>query len=173
MAEFGEVLHRLEELFGRIDQLDEPIRQEVLELLDGIDDLHRMALSRIGEALDQDALERLQEEDPAIAWLVEAYSVGVDERAAADAALDSIRPYIHSHGGMVEVLGAQGGVVRLKLSGACAGCTASTVTLKEGIEKALHEGLPSFLAMEVEEEPAESHAPPGPTLLQIEPAAKP
>ncbi len=129
--------------------------------------MHRLALGRLGNALGPEELERLRVGDPAIAWLLGAYAVGVDERVAAEAALESIRPYVHSHGGEVEVLEADGGVVRLKLSGACSGCTASAVTLKEGVEEALREGFPGFAGMEVEEDEAVPHPPPGGTPLPM------
>ena len=126
-----------------------------------------MALRRIGDILGPEEVARLRDGDPAAAWLLDAYAVGVDERTAAEAALDSVRPYIESHGGAVEVLGADAGVVRLRMSGACSGCTASSVTLREGIEEALRERFPGFAAVEVEQDDAAAHPPPGPTLLQI------
>jgi Fe-S cluster biogenesis protein NfuA len=125
-------------------------------------------LARLGDLLGPVDVERLASADPAVAWLVDAYSVGLDERAAAEAALAPVRPYIHSHGGEVEVLEAAGGVVRVRLSGACSGCTASSVTLTRGIEEALRENLPGFLALDAEQDTAPAHPPPGPTLLQIE-----
>jgi Fe-S cluster biogenesis protein NfuA len=169
MADLHDLLERLEELVVELEGLDEPVRAEVFELLDGIDVLHRMALTRLGDALDPATLDRLREADPAIAWLLDAYGVGIDELAAAEAALEPIRPYIHSHGGQVEVLDVTDGVVRLRMSGACSGCTASAVTLKEGIEDALRQGLPGFARLEAEEDEADAHPPPGPTLLQIQP----
>lgn len=168
-----ELLQRLEELLARMEQLEEPLRGEVFELLDGIDAMHRLALAPLAGTLGAETVERLRTADPAIAWLLDAYGVGVDETAAAEGALESIRPYIHSHGGSVEVLEARGGIVRLKLAGACSGCTASSVTLQEGIEEALRENLPGFVATQVEADDAEPHPPPGPTLLQVEVPQRP
>lgn len=168
MSDFEHLLDRLEELLAAVEELDEPIKQQVFELLDGIDVLHRMALSELGEIVGEGMLARLREA-PSVAWLLDAYAVGVDEKAAAERALDEIRPYIHSHGGEVEVLDSTGGVVRLRMSGSCAGCTASAVTLREGVEQALRDNFPAFVAIDVEEDDAPSHPPPGPTLLQIQP----
>jgi Fe-S cluster biogenesis protein NfuA len=160
----------MEELLADLDALDEDVRQPVVEILDGIDALHRMALRRLAAQLDVKAVQRLRAGDPAVCWLLDAYAIGVDERAAAEAALEAIRPYVHSHGGQVELLDAHAGVVRLRLSGACAGCTASAVTLQEGVEQALRDHFAGFVAMEVEETgPAVSHAPPGPTLVELRP----
>jgi Fe-S cluster biogenesis protein NfuA len=167
MESLDELLDRLEELLAQVQRLDEAVQRPVFELLDGIDLLHRLALGRLADGVGPETLQRLRDADPAVAWLLDAYGIGIDELAAAEAALDAIRPYIHSHGGKVEVLGVERGTVRLRLSGACSGCSASAVTLQEGIEEALREHLPGFAAMEVEEEPATPHPPPGPTLLQI------
>lgn len=156
----------MEALLADVEDLDPEARTKVFELLDGIDALHRAALARLGEVVGPEVLERLRG-DPAIAWMLDAYSVGVDERAAADEALEPVRPYIHSHGGRVDVLGVEEGVVQVRLSGACSGCTASAVTLQEGIETALRDGFPGFRALAVEEDDAPAHPPPGPTLLQI------
>lgn len=167
--ELDEVLTSLEQGLADLEALDDMVRDRVFELLDGIDVLHRMALSRLGDALGADAVRGLRACDPAIAWLFDAYAVGVDERAAADAALESIRPYIHSHGGNVEILDVQEGVVRVRMSGACAGCTASAITLQQGIEDALREGFSGFAHVEVEENDAPAHPPPGATLLELHP----
>lgn len=167
MSDLPHLLERLEELVAEVEGFDDPVRERVLELLDGIDTLHRLALHRLPDLLGEERLEALRA-DPAMAWLLEAYGIGIDERAAAERALDEIRPYIHSHGGDVELLDAREGVVRVRLSGSCTGCTASAVTLKHGVERALEEGLPGFAGLDVEEDEAPAHPPPGATLLQLE-----
>lgn len=58
--------------------------------------------------------------------------------------LDTLRPYITSHRGTVEVVDFEerGGVLLLRLGGTCHGCSASTITLKQGIETRLRELVP-------------------------------
>ena len=168
MTTYGELLDRLEMLIAELDELDEPLRARVIELLDGIDALHRLAVQRLAGELEEDVVARARAADPAIAWLLDLYGVGVDGRAAADAAVDEIRPYIHSHGGSVEIVDVADGNVRVRLAGACSGCTASAITLREGVERALQEHLPGFRTLLVEDDGALPHPPPGPTLLQIE-----
>lgn len=163
-----QLLTRLEELLGAVEEFEEPARATVLELLDGLDALHRMALGRLPDALGADGVAGLSSAHPALAWLLGAYGVGVDERTAADRALEDLRPYIESHGGEVEIVDARDGVVRVRMAGACAGCTASAVTLKEGVERALRDRLTDFVELEVEDDDAAAHPPPGPTLLQID-----
>lgn len=168
-TQLDDLLTHLEEVLAEVDAMDEMVRGRVFALLDGVDALHRMALSRLEDALGVDVVSDLRRADPAIAWLFDAYAVGVEQRAAAEAALESIRPYIHSHGGNVDVLDVEEGVVRVRMSGACAGCTASAITLQEGIEDALREGFPGFSHVEVEEDAAPAHPPPGATLLELHP----
>lgn len=167
-TKLDDLLTQLEEALADVEAMEEMVRGRVYELLDGVDALHRMALARLGRALGPDQVADLRAADPAIAWLFDAYSVGVDERAAAEQALESIRPYIHSHGGDVEVLDVDEGVVRVRMSGACEGCTASAITLQQGIEEALRDGFPGFARVEVEDDDAPAHPPPGATLLELQ-----
>ena len=168
--QLDDLLDRMEELLAAVEEFDPRVRDQVFELLDGIDALHRHAITLLADSLG-DELETVRAEHPATDWLFGAYGVGVDELAVASQALDEIRPYIHEHGGAVEALAVEDGVVHIRLSGACSGCTASAETLRLGVEQALSEGFPGFVRMEVAEDDsgAASHPPPGPTLLQIQP----
>jgi Fe-S cluster biogenesis protein NfuA len=56
--------------------------------------------------------------------------------------LNEIRPSLQADGGDVELVGVNDGMVSLRLTGACAGCPMSTMTLKMGIERILKEKLP-------------------------------
>jgi Fe-S cluster biogenesis protein NfuA len=163
--ELDRLLDRVEELLAEVDTWDDGRRAVVLELLDGVDALHRAAVTRLGEALG-DRVPALAEAHPAVAWLFEAYGVGGDPRVAAQAALEPLQPYLDSHGGVVEVVDVVDGVVTLRLAGSCAGCSGSAATLRDGVEQALRSGLPGFAGLRVEEEAAAPYPPPQP-LLQI------
>ena len=56
--------------------------------------------------------------------------------------LNLIRPSLVADGGNVELVDVKDGVVSVKLTGACAGCPMSTMTLKNGIEQTLKDRLP-------------------------------
>lgn len=64
--------------------------------------------------------------------------------------LDTLRPYIASHRGHVEVIDfdASAGLLTVRLGGACQGCSASTVTLKHGIESRLRAMVPEVKHVE-------------------------
>jgi Fe-S cluster biogenesis protein NfuA len=56
--------------------------------------------------------------------------------------IDQIRPMLQRDGGDVELVGVNGGVVQVRLRGACKGCPMSQMTLKNGIEKFLKQQVP-------------------------------
>ncbi len=65
-------------------------------------------------------------------------------RDKVEAVLDKIRPSLMADGGNVELIDVSDGVVKLKLTGACAGCPFSTMTLKQGIERILKHEIPEI-----------------------------
>jgi Fe-S cluster biogenesis protein NfuA len=67
-------------------------------------------------------------------------------------ALDKARPLLKSHGGNVELINLDGGVVRLRLQGSCHGCPSSSATLKNAIEEAIYSLAPDVNGIEVEGE---------------------
>lgn len=164
LASFGPLLDRLEELLEAVEGLDQDLQARVFELLDGVDAVHRLAITRLADGLGED-LVSVRQADPAVDWLFEAYGVGVEDVEAASVALEQIRPYLQEHGGGVEVLAVRDGVVRVQLEGACSGSSATADTLRHGVEEALRENLPGFVALDIA--PDLPPPPPPPVLLQI------
>jgi Fe-S cluster biogenesis protein NfuA len=72
-----------------------------------------------------------------------------DLETQVDRALEEIRPYIHSHGGEVNVLEiTPEGVARLQMIGSCNGCPMSMLTMRLGIERLLAEKVPQLKGAE-------------------------
>ena len=137
---------------------DEKTREEVFALLEGIDVLHRQALGRllelVGGLAGQQLVGRVSQ-DPVVRTLLEMYDLPeADERTQVERALEGVYPYFQSHGGKLEVLGAEGGRVRVRLSGSCEGCPGTATTLQRVVEEALCEGFPGFKELVAEEPPA-------------------
>lgn len=63
-------------------------------------------------------------------------------KESVQAVIDQIRPMLQRDGGDVELVGVEGGVVKVRLRGACKGCPMSQMTLKNGIEKFLKQQVP-------------------------------
>lgn len=131
--EFDEAVAELEDLVGTLEgETDE----RGLRLLQLVDAVHRPGLV---------ALAAGASEDPHARALLAMYGLlPLDDRAQVDEALDEVRPYIHSHGGEVELLEVTDGAVHVRLSGACQGCSGSAMTLKRGIEAVLRARYESF-----------------------------
>jgi Fe-S cluster biogenesis protein NfuA len=70
------------------------------------------------------------------------------EKERVQAVLDRIRPALQADGGDVELVGVEGGVVKVKLVGACAGCPMSQLTLANGVERVLKEEIPEVERVE-------------------------
>jgi Fe-S cluster biogenesis protein NfuA len=64
--------------------------------------------------------------------------------------LDTLRPYIASHRGHVEVVDFDEGegTLLVRLGGTCHGCAAASVTLRQGIELRLREAVPEVKHVE-------------------------
>jgi Fe-S cluster biogenesis protein NfuA/nitrite reductase/ring-hydroxylating ferredoxin subunit len=138
-------------------------------------DERALELLRLMDAIHRPALELLLAGNPdhpiAVAVLSMYELVPLDEHTQIEEALDEIRPYIESHGGGLELLEVDGGVVHVRLSGSCHGCAAAAVARRRGVETKLRERIPWFTEIVAHEpEGGEADGDPGVLpLLQIEP----
>jgi Fe-S cluster biogenesis protein NfuA len=71
-----------------------------------------------------------------------------DLTAEIEKALAEVRPALQADGGDVELIGVEGGVVKVALRGACAGCAFSQMTLTNGVERILKEKVPGVERVE-------------------------
>lgn len=159
LAWVGARVQRLEELE------DDRTREEVFALLEGVDLLHRHALGRllelVGSLGGQGLVERVAQ-DSAVRSLLDMYDLPEpDEATQVERVLAGVYPYMQSHGGRLDVLGVERGRVRVRLSGSCGSCPASSLTLKRVVEEALRDGFPGFSEL-VAEEVAPAVKPPLP-----------
>jgi Fe-S cluster biogenesis protein NfuA/nitrite reductase/ring-hydroxylating ferredoxin subunit len=150
-AELASALDRLDELVMHFERHPEPaVGERVVELLQRVDTIHRAGLRRLDALLKAAGLQRRALADPEVRLLFDLYDLGEGgERRRASAVLDTVRPYIESHGGELEVIEAHAGVIAVRLSGACSGCQGAAGTLRHGVEQALREGMPGFVRLEV------------------------
>jgi Fe-S cluster biogenesis protein NfuA/nitrite reductase/ring-hydroxylating ferredoxin subunit len=150
-----ELLERVEQLTAAIEAAADPfLRGTVDELVSTIIELYGEGLTRIVRELaergEEELLLRLAS-DGVIGSLMlihDLYPVPLEARV--EEALASVRPYMESHGGDVELLRLEDGVAHLRLVGHCHGCPASAATLELAIKEALEEAAPDLLGLEVE-----------------------
>ena len=62
--------------------------------------------------------------------------------------LDKVRPSLQADGGDVELVEVENNVVKVRLTGACAGCPFSEMTLKAGIERVIIEEIPEIVKVQ-------------------------
>jgi Fe-S cluster biogenesis protein NfuA len=68
---------------------------------------------------------------------------------AIRAALEEVRPHLQADGGDVELVEVTDeGVVKVRLTGACAGCPMRQMTLKGGIETFIKKKVPEIKTVE-------------------------
>jgi Fe-S cluster biogenesis protein NfuA/nitrite reductase/ring-hydroxylating ferredoxin subunit len=164
--EFDEAVAQLATL---VETLERDGDDRALLLLGLMDDIHRPALELIVEG---------HQDHPVATALLSMYGLApIDQRIEAEEALDEIRPYIEGHGGALELVDVEDGIISVRMSGACNGCAASAMTLRRGIEGKLRERLDWFKEVVALEPEGEPDAAPGNgaitlPLLQIEPLAK-
>ncbi len=152
-----ELVERVQELLGSLDEIADPFAQQrVQELIGAVLELYGAGLDRIlGVVADagepglpiRDAL--LDDGIVASLLLIHGlYPVPLEERVTQ--ALDSVRPFLASHGGNVELLSVENGVARLQLQGSCNGCPSSAATLEHALREAIDAAAPDLLGLEVE-----------------------
>jgi Fe-S cluster biogenesis protein NfuA len=56
--------------------------------------------------------------------------------------IELIRPNLRMDGGDIEFVALEDKTVKVRLRGACCGCPASQVTLKQGVERIIREKVP-------------------------------
>jgi Fe-S cluster biogenesis protein NfuA len=156
-------VQRIETLLDDLERLGDPAaRATATELVQALLDMYGEGLRRIAERVDMREPAR-DELVGHLLFLHGLHPVPVQERVMG--ALDEMRPYLDAHGGDVRLLGIEDGVVRLQLQGSCSGCPSSAVTLRHGIEEAIHRAAPDVERIEAEDAPAEASPP---ALLQID-----
>jgi Fe-S cluster biogenesis protein NfuA/nitrite reductase/ring-hydroxylating ferredoxin subunit len=169
-SEARERVARVEGLLDEVDSLADPAaREAALEVVQALLDLYGEGLGRIVDhvaAGDDGRLARALAGDELVAHLLLLHGLHpVPVQARVRDALEEVRPYLESHGGNVELLAVEEGVVRLALQGSCSGCPSSAMTLKLAIEDAIQKAAP-----EVDEVVADGalDQPAAPGLLQLE-----
>ena len=151
-------IQRIEELIHQIEAVADPnLRARAVDLVQSLLELQGAGINRMLEiAIEagnpgQGIIERFGRDELVGGLLIlhGLHPVAIETRVIQ--ALNKVRPYLHSHGGDVELLGIDDeGVVRLKLQGSCKSCPSSAMTLKLAVEEAIYEAAPDITAIEAE-----------------------
>jgi Fe-S cluster biogenesis protein NfuA/nitrite reductase/ring-hydroxylating ferredoxin subunit len=102
---------------------------------------------------DSGMAERLATDDLVASLLLVHGLHPHDVHRRVNDALDSVRPYLGSHGGDVQLVdivsGPEGDTVWLQFAGSCKSCPSSAVTLELAVEDAIRAAAPEISSIEV------------------------
>lgn len=148
---------QLDQFLGEINRLetimtnwDDKYTSTVGQLRKADNALHKDAIAKIINAVKtipeaMNALKEVVSDDIVYSVLRHLDIVKATLQERVEDALESVRPYLGSHGGNVELVElTPPNKVTIRLLGACDGCPASGLTLREGVEKAIKEHCPEI-----------------------------
>ncbi|HEY4131267.1 MAG TPA: NifU family protein, partial [Gemmatimonadaceae bacterium] len=155
-----EARNRVAKLDALLEQLetipDAASRDAALGAVQGLVEFYGEGLTRVVRHVNQScdesastALAGAFAEDELVSHLLLLHGLHPnDVRDRVEGALESVRPYLASHGGNVELVRIDGGVARVKLSGSCHGCAASELTLRAMVDDAVLAAAPELRGVE-------------------------
>lgn len=153
-TELEDLAQRVDRMTSEMSTLPEDVQARMLEFKKAIEEFHKLGLTKIVQRLKDDprGKEILFElvDDPSVYTLFVMHGlVREDLQTRAARILETVRPYMHSHGGDVELVKVTPDTVFVRLSGSCQGCSMSAVTLRNTVEEAIREHLPQIQSVEV------------------------
>jgi Fe-S cluster biogenesis protein NfuA/nitrite reductase/ring-hydroxylating ferredoxin subunit len=176
----AQLVERVQDLQARLESAgDSAVREVADELMSAVVRMYGAGLERIMTELfaagaDGERIAGALAADELVATLLlihDLHPIGLQDRVQR--ALDSVRPYMESHGGNVQLLSLTDGVARIHLQGSCSDCSASSVTLELAIKAALEEAAPDLEGLEVVGVAAQTAGGPGLPMVTGAATAKP
>jgi Fe-S cluster biogenesis protein NfuA len=154
--QFPHQMKRLEALINQAEGFADPAAQSVVR------DIVRLLLEIHGAGLAK-MLELIARAGGPGQTIVEACTANallgsllllhdlhpLDLRTRVQQALEKAHPFLRAHGGSVELLSVEDGVVQLRMQGSCESCPSSEVTLRTTIEEAILGTSPDVVRIEV------------------------
>jgi Fe-S cluster biogenesis protein NfuA/nitrite reductase/ring-hydroxylating ferredoxin subunit len=151
---FEELAKRVDDATAALQDLDPSARTVAEELKAAIEAIHRAGLVTIVRWLRTNEAARPVlfdlVDDPVVHLLLSLHEIiRPDPMTAATKALNEVRPQLQGHGGDVTLVRIEDGTAFVRLQGACNGCSMSSVTLRNLVEKALVNDAMAITAVEV------------------------
>ena len=140
---------------GAIANWDESQKLVVEGLKKSIEALHKEALTRLIRSIKQESMSALRHaaEDEVVYALLRYHGLIKPPQGSLESrvsrALNEVRLGLQSHNGDVELVAIEPpDTVKVKLLGTCSSCPSSTLTLTEGVERAIKKYCPEIERVE-------------------------
>ena len=155
--EFQEELQRLDAMLHEAEEVaDSAARSRLQAIVQAVLHLHGVGIERLLEIVaesgdqGQKIVDACGADDVVSGLLVlhGLHPAGVEQRVQA--ALEAVRPMLHSHGADIEFVELQGETVRLRLS-ASGSCPSSTATMRQTVEEAIFARAPEVTVVELDD----------------------
>ena len=70
------------------------------------------------------------------------------EMKISDLLNTTVNPQIASHGGRIDVVRVENGILFIEMHGGCQGCSSSKYTLQSGVEQKIKEKFPEIISIQ-------------------------
>ncbi|GLW64907.1 hypothetical protein Arub01_31510 [Actinomadura rubrobrunea] len=144
----AERLERLERLLADLERTPGPTAETALDAVAMLTEVYGEALARCMDRVGPEPAAALAG-DRLVGHLLALHGLhpaSVEQRVRG--ALEEVRPFLRAQGGDVELSGVEGGVARIRLTGAGRSCAASTRTLETAVREAVLAAVPELSAVE-------------------------
>lgn len=165
-AAVRELLSRLDAALERVEQAPGPAARAAIDAVHLLTEVYGEALSRILRCAPPPLAERLAC-DELVGHLLVLHDLHPEPLPVrVERALAEVRPYLESRGAGVELVGIDGTVAQVRLSGGCRSCSSSTDGLREVVTEAVLAMAPELDGVEPVPELAGPAVIPVDTLFQ-------
>lgn len=142
---------RIERLLAELQSADPVCAAKAEEAVRLVVEFYGAGLARLVEELGEQVTTEVAGDQLVASLLVLHGLHPVPVEARIEAALDTVRPYMGSHGGGITFHGIDDdGVAHVELQGSCHGCPSSLATMRSQVEQAVAEAAPELTGIDVE-----------------------
>ncbi|XVQ14046.1 NifU family protein [Spirillospora sp. CA-255316] len=148
----AERLGRIEELLATLEQAPGPTAESALDAVALLSEVYGEALGRVMDRAAADArLAAALMEDDLVGHLLALHDVHLAPTAErVRRALEGVRPYLRSQGRDVELVGIDGDVARVRLTGGPGGCGSTAGMVEQAVRDAVLAIAPELSGVEPE-----------------------
>ncbi|MGO8796796.1 MAG: NifU family protein [Candidatus Sulfotelmatobacter sp.] len=150
MQKIGDLVHEIESI------ADPAARAKSKELVQSVMDLHGAAFDRTMEIVAEageagmSIIERLGR-DSLVSSVLVLYGLHPDDiETRVEKAVERMRPQLRKQGCEVELLGAAGGAIRLRVEVGSHTCGSTAKTVQAALEGAIYDAAPDLSSLQIE-----------------------